>query len=233
MRQHLFFSGEELYESQQRVKNPAGLIFTGKYVVFLIGRHFKKEVIDFMKKIFGYRDFEQYRWHDDSLTSEIINEARDVIDREDMKPKVFVSHKHDDLEALKDVLSFLTTNLHASVYIDSEDPSLPKKTNGKTASALKDRIESCDRFILLATNGAINSKWCNWELGFGDAQKFKSGYLAILPMYDQYDNSRYTGEEYMEIYPHIIMETMNGYPEYYVEYENKRTPLKDWLHFGL
>ena len=52
---------------------------------------------------------------------------------------------------------------------------------------LKEKIEIADKFILLATEKAINSKWCNWELGLGDAAKYmknnikyKITFLVIL-----------------------------------------------------
>lgn len=67
------------------------------------------------------------------------------------------------------------------VYIDSQDPSMPKITTATTAANLKARIKKCDKFILLATNAAIDSKWCNWELGYGDAQKFKA-HIALFPL---------------------------------------------------
>lgn len=58
-----------------------------------------------------------------------------------------------------------------------------------------------DKFILVATNGAIDSKWCNWELGYGDAQKFDLGKIALFPI-AQNDNN-WKGSEYMQIYPTI------------------------------
>lgn len=127
------------------------------------------------------------------------------------------------------------------MYIDSQDPTMPKVTSAKTALNIKGRIKQCDKFILLATNGAIESKWCNWELGFGDAQKFQK-HIALFPMKPKgtYD-SAYKGSEYMEIYPYICYfngtETYsNGQPisrGYYVHrYENGISyivSLDDWF----
>lgn len=119
------------------------------------------------------------------------------------KTTVFISHKHDDLEDLQGVLGFLEDEYHVKVYIDSKDSSMPITTSAETAINLKDRIRGCDRFILLATNGAIESKWCNWELGFGDANKFPDR-IAIFPLKPKgtYDYE-YKGNEYMQIYPYI------------------------------
>ena len=86
---------------------------------------------------------------------------------------VFLSHKHDDLEDMKGVIGMLERKFNVNVYIDSMDGAMPKTTCGETASRIKGKINDCDKFILLATEGAIESKWCNWELGFGDAKKTK------------------------------------------------------------
>jgi hypothetical protein len=120
---------------------------------------------------------------------------------------------------------------------------MPLKTSGETAKRIKDRIVKCDKFILLATNGAIESKWCNWELGFGDAQKFNKDNIALFPIKPkgEYD-SAYKGNEYMSIYPYIVYR--DGSEKYssgntisrghYVRTENEDgsatiTPLSDWL----
>lgn len=119
------------------------------------------------------------------------------------KTTVFISHKHEDLDDLKGILGFLEAEYDVKVYIDSKDRSVPKMTSAKTAYNIKNRIKRCNKFILLATNGAIESKWCNWELGYGDAQKFER-HIALFPMKPQntYDKD-YKGSEYMSIYPHI------------------------------
>lgn len=45
---------------------------------------------------------------------------------------------------------------------------MPEKTSGLTATKIKYQIYKNDKFILLATDNAIASKWCNWEVGIGD-----------------------------------------------------------------
>lgn len=158
------------------------------------------------------------------------------------KTTVFISHKHDDLEDLRGILGFLQQTYNVKVYIDSKDPTMPKVTSAETALNIKERIQQCDKFILLATNGAIESKWCNWELGYGDAQKFKE-HIALFPIKPKgsYD-SDYKGTEYMTIYPHIVY--YNGTEKYrtgdfiskgyYVctmeKDVNYITPLSDWLN---
>ncbi|MDC2614059.1 hypothetical protein PO307_15555, partial [Bacteroides ovatus] len=96
-----------------------------------------------------------------------------------------------------------------NIYIDWLDEGMPKTTSGYTAQRIKDKIKENDKFILLASEGAINSKWCNWELGLGDAAKYINN-IALLPV--EKDNSTFSGAEYLQIYPYIQYE--NGYNKY-------------------
>jgi hypothetical protein len=155
---------------------------------------------------------------------------------------VFISHKHYDLKDLKGLLGFLEILYNVKVYIDSNDPTMPKVTSAKTAENIKERIKQCDKFILLATNAAVESKWCNWELGYGDANKYKD-HIAIFPLKPKGTiDGKYSGNEYLDLYPHIayyygyetysngsfikkgfyVCETLNG--------RDCITPLNDWLN---
>ena len=155
-----------------------------------------------------------------------------------LKKKIFLSHKHDEREILDGAISFLKKE-GVDVYVDWLDDGMPKTTSGVTASRIKEKIKENDKFILLATEGAINSKWCNWELGLGDAAKYIHN-IAILPV--RRDNSTYSGAEYLSIYPHIDFE--NGTSKYtsgamipagyYVKYPSENGTynlykLSDWL----
>lgn len=152
-----------------------------------------------MSKIFEQGAFSRYSMRSlNSATSPILEHSQFSAET-----TVFISHRHDDLEDLQGVLGFLEDEYQVKVYIDSRDPSMPITTSAETAVNLKERIQKCDRFILLATNGAIESKWCNWELGFGDANKYQD-HIAIFPLKPKgaYDY-QYKGSEYMRIYPYI------------------------------
>ena len=189
--------------------------------------------------VFNEGDFSAYK-------KQQLNEARGEIVRPDpywgkAKISIFISHKHDDLEDLRGIIGFLESQYNVKCYIDSRDPSLPKTTSGETAQRIKGRIDGCKKFILMATEGAIDSKWCNWELGYGDAKKFKD-HIAIFPLKkkDSYESS-YKGNEYMQIYPSIAYYGegeiyQGGQPEkpgYYVAERGENTyfitPLVEWL----
>src|SRR5690606_30550399 len=150
-----------------------------------------------------------------------------------LKTKIFLSHKHDELEQLEGAISFLKKN-SVDVYVDWLDDGMPKITSGITASRIKEKIKENDKFILLATENAINSRWCNWELGLGDAAKYINN-IAILPIKKDY--SDFTGNEYLQIYPYIANLDVNGYIRnsyklagtYIVFPDGKIVELKEWL----
>ena len=189
-----------------------------------------------MDKVFKQGEFQAYSNLD-------LNEARSYIKEYYLYGKkpvtVFISHKHEDLDDLKGVLGFLEKEYGVKVYIDSRDYTMPKTTSAQTATNIKSRISQCNKFILLATNGAIESKWCNWELGYGDAKKFKNN-IALFPMRPTFSSS-YKGNEYLLIYPYIKFSDgterltngqaiHRGY--YVVTYEDcyfKYISLKDWF----
>ncbi|MTH14772.1 toll/interleukin-1 receptor domain-containing protein [Flavobacterium sp. LC2016-01] len=154
-----------------------------------------------------------------------------------LKTKIFLSHKHDELENLEGAISFLNSQ-SIQIYIDWLDEGMPKTTCGNTAIRIKEKIKENDKFILLATEGAINSKWCNWELGLGDAAKYINN-IAILPVKNDY--SDFSGSEYLEIYPYIY--EIESYQYFKGDFRNKGVYvifpavngtnkfmiLKDWL----
>lgn len=190
-----------------------------------------------MKTIFEQDEFSKY-------SNVNIYASRVIIQEQSIYSKtttVFISHKHDDLDDLKGLIGFLENEYGVKAYIDSRDPSMPKKTSGETATNIKNRIKKCDKFILLATNSAVESKWCNWELGYGDAQKYRE-HIALFPMKPKdASDFEYRGSEYMQIYPYICYfngtETYtNGNPiikGYYVRYKENDsyyiTPLENWF----
>ena len=179
-----------------------------------------------------------YRRRTKMFSADNIVNLNESFHRDKSRPMVFLSHKHDEQDILQDVVAFLKDE-GVDVYVDWMDFSMPAYTNAETAHSLKQRIKIADKFILVATPNAINSKWCNWELGLGDAAKYKE-HIALLPINKTYET--FKGAEYLAIYPYIDYEDgSNKYTDgsyiqegYYVK--NKLgnghvslTPLKDWL----
>ncbi len=141
---------------------------------------------------------------------------------------VFVSHKHNETEYVYRLFDLLK-QYGFTGYVDWEDDEMPKTTSGETAVKLKEKIIKSYKFILIATNAAIESKWCNWEIGFGDAHKYDD-HIALFPI--KYDNVSSEGEEYLSIYQTL----QSGNPDdfnnggYYIQYpDGKQISLNKWL----
>lgn len=139
---------------------------------------------------------------------------------------IFLSHKHSDRPILENIIALLK-GLGVSVYVDWNDDEMPSTTSGYTAMRIKQKIRDCKKFILLATESAIASKWCNWELGYGDAFRYKNN-IAIMPITEK-RNSFFSGSEYLQIYPIIKTEYNYILGTYYVEYNGEKIKLEDWL----
>lgn len=97
-------------------------------------------------------------------------ESYDFSSRDTFMASVFLSHRHKDQERIKEVIAWLN-EFDARVYIDVYDFSMPENTNGETAKRIKQKIKTANKFILLATENSLDSKWISWEHGLGDAIK--------------------------------------------------------------
>jgi len=174
----------------------------------------KARLISITETKLGYRAF-----------SETLNEAKGE-SKVTARTTVFLSHSHDDLKdgSVDRAIVFLRKS-GIKVYIDSHDTSMPPFTNAETARKIKEAIANNKKFIFLATNKAINSKWCNWELGFGDSKKYING-IALFPLAE---GSSWEGSEYLKIYPRI--EESNIIDDYYkVIYPNgTEIIVSEWL----
>lgn len=140
-----------------------------------------------------------YRIRTKTFSKDNIAGLHESSSRDKAKPMIFLSHKHDEASLLQDVIAFLK-NEGVDIYVDWMDEDMPVHTSAETASRLKEKIKKADKFILLATQEAINSKWCNWELGLGDAAKYIEN-IALFPINRTYQS--FSGSEYLGIYPRI------------------------------
>jgi hypothetical protein len=154
-----------------------------------------------------------------------VNERR-IFAKATSTTSIFLSHSHTDKDVIEQAKIFFE-NLGVSIYVDWADETMPESTNGVTAQKIKNQIISVnDKFILLATNNAVSSKWCNWELGHGDAEKYIN-HIAILPIKNTY--SDYNGAEYLQIYPYIY-ESDSTPDAFFIKYPNGDLKnLPEWL----
>ena len=157
-----------------------------------------------------------------------VNESR-TFSKASARTSIFLSHSHTDKDVIEQAKIFFE-NLGISVYVDWADQTMPEKTNGTTAVQIKNQIiNGNDKFILLATNSAISSKWCNWEVGIADPFKLIKKKMALLPLAD--NSGSWSGNEYLQIYPRIERNSReSGGEGYYIWYPDKSwETLESWL----
>lgn len=158
----------------------------------------------------------------------IVNESRMFLKTTSIT-SIFLSHSHTDKDVIEQAKIFFE-NLGISIYVDWADQTMPESTNGVTAQKIKNQIiTGNDKFILLATNNAVSSKWCNWEVGIADPFKLLNKKIALLPLAD--NSGTWNGNEYLQIYPRIEKNPrIAGGDGYYVWYPNGTwETLEDWL----
>lgn len=148
---------------------------------------------------------------------------------------VFVSHKHSDLNNIELFgLLELMKAFNVIPYIDCMDPKMPKNTCAETANRIKLVINHSYRFVLIATEDALRSMWCNWEVGIADKTKYANDNMAILPILERTQSDEdFAGNEYLQLYPYIYEErSLSGSSLYkvYVPRTGQRLTLDKWLN---
>jgi len=160
--------------------------------------------------------------------SGVVNERR-MFSKATATTSIFLSHSHYDKAVVEQAKIFFE-NLGISIYVDWADKTMPEQTNGATAQKIKEQIiYSNDKFVLLATNNAVESKWCNWEVGIADAFKLPKKKIVLLPLAD--NSGLWNGNEYLQIYPRIEKNpTESGGEGYYVWYPDRTwETIEGWL----
>lgn len=122
---------------------------------------------------------------------------------------IFLSHSFRDAELILGLRNELV-DLDFSVYVDwIEDPTFDRSNiTPETAAQLRRRMRRCASLLYAVTEGAIDSRWMPWELGYFDAFK---GRVAVLPVrQDATPTDVYHGREYLGLYPYVTKNKISG-----------------------
>lgn len=143
----------------------------------------------------------------------------------------FLSHSSADADLLPGAIRLLESH-GASVCVDKKDESLPPYTSRETAKALRDRIDACQKLVLLATPNSRSSRWVPWELGVADGLKSARN-AALLPALESVTDTLWTEQEYLGIYDRIVWGDLRGVQGriwmVLNQESNTATRLYDWL----
>ena len=111
------------------------------------------------------------------------------------------------------------------VYVDWLDDGMPEITSPQTAARIKQAIGLNNRFVLLATDQSLASRWVPWELGCADGIKGVQR-MAILPV--RRPPNTFQGNEYLGIYPRMEVAD-GGVIGVFAPGQNNGMPLQQWL----
>ena len=151
--------------------------------------------------------------------------------RRDPRGATFLSHSSKDDELVDGAIKVLE-NHGGTVYIDKVDPTMPPYTNSEAASKLKERVNQCRKFVLLASENSKESRWVPWELGIADGYKSLSR-IAIFPTVESNARANWTSWEYIGLYNQIVYGDLADYEnKVWMVIDRKRnvaTELRRWL----
>jgi hypothetical protein len=135
-----------------------------------------------------------------------------------------LSHSHEDEDIVNQAVELLG-NQGIIVYVDWKDHTMPEVTSPVTAARIRKKISACNKFVLLATNNALASRWVPWELGVADVAT-STDHVAIMPVRDP--PHVWTGNEYVGIYS-TLERADDGSLAVFKPGENTGISLRGWL----
>ncbi len=143
------------------------------------------------------------------------------------KVPLWISYQPGQLEELDSAINFLKgfgVLIYAN-WFDSNNSS-NRKSALDSQKIKEQQIKQNGKFIFLATEEAIHSKECKWELQCADTQK-TIDQIAILPVRKDYTD--YGGATYLKKYPYIHRNNHNP-DQYEVQYPDGTVKdLSTWL----
>lgn len=81
-------------------------------------------------------ELSRYRDRTKTYTKDNIINLKESLSRDRSMPLIFLSHKHDEIAILQDVIAFLKKEC-VDIYVDWMDEEMPAYTNSETALRLK------------------------------------------------------------------------------------------------
>ncbi len=139
---------------------------------------------------------------------------------------VFVSYDPGDEEAMLSVLLLLDS---AGVKIC---PVLPGSlvTSGQGSDkddSVRKNIARCSRFVFIATDNAMRSPRCNWELGIGDGLMTPAN-IAVMPVTEQ-RGATWSCPDHLLAYPMLVTDNDFFIGEFFIESMDRKISLTGWL----
>ena len=144
--------------------------------------------------------------------------------RTDSETQLFLSHSSRDRDLVGDAVEFFRRQ-GVKVYVDWTDGEMPDVPSPETAERLKEKIRENRKFVLLASQNSLASRWVPWELGLADVIRGLD-HMTVMPVRE--GGQDYSGSEYVAIYS-TIHSTTDGDWAVVLPGSNNGIRLSYWL----
>lgn len=135
------------------------------------------------------------------------DELRSIARERSAKYDIFLSQTIRDAEIVLGVYDLLT-DLGYVVFCDWIDaPEADRnEVSPENAKSIRQAMSRSDTLLFLDSDGADQSLWMCWELGWFDGTK---GPVAVLPVLPDSENF-YRGREFLGLYPYVELDDRGG-----------------------
>lgn len=168
------------------------------------------------------------------INDNVVNKSLQSRDINIQKYDIFISHSFKDKLLIEKLIKLFKLD-GINVYVDwIENPELNRKrVTNKTVNIIRESMKNCKSLAYVSTEYSTDSKWCPWELGYGDG--YHKGKVCILPILNS-EETTFKGQEYLGIYPYIdYVKSDEGRYHFYVNDPNNNDNyciLKEWINGG-
>lgn len=139
---------------------------------------------------------------------------------------VYISFDPGDEESMVSVL-LLLDSAGVKIYPVWSDPGVISVQESNEFDLLRKSIARCSKFIFIASENALKSNRCNWELGIGDGLRYPDN-IAVMPVTEQ-RGATWSCPDYLQTYPMMVTDNDFFIGEFFIESTEKKISLTDWL----
>lgn len=139
---------------------------------------------------------------------------------------VYISFDPGDEEAMISVL-LLLDSAGVKIYPVWADPGFASAHGSNEFDSLRKDIARCSKFVFIASENALKSTRCNWELGIGDGLRYPDS-IAVMPVTEQ-RGATWSCPDYLQTYPKLVTDNDFFIGEFFIESPEKKISLTDWL----
>jgi hypothetical protein len=155
---------------------------------------------------------------------ELVERKKRVTDNSEIS--VFVSYDSGDEETMLSVLLLLDSAGVKICPVLSGSLGASGRGSDKDDS-VRNNIARCSKLVFIASDNAMRSPRCNWELGIGDGLMTPAN-TAIMPVTEQ-RGATWSCPDHLLSYPMLVTDNDFFIGEFFIESMDRKISLTEWL----